>query len=307
MQAWPRRRGRVKNATTKAQNEKFAQANKLAKYASADDQWMVTEIARNSPLYPRDLLVSAMYGRLFETLTIDGKEYVSVAVRDDISDDLDKVGGTEVGTILVRHPEGWRGLVPGNAGEVLTSEGAGDLPAWAPGSGGSGAYYTGNLPSTVISGTLFATKGNAYQMARACTVHEMAMLLNPVTAHTYEGRIWELSTGNRIQNLLATTGPITGLAVGRRYINASLTAPLNLAAGLRYFIAWSRTDGPNNFILPIHGAVTPRFLEGFPSDHLAITGNVNNWVQIALANPPFNTLLTIGNSGQWVIPLVLSL
>jgi len=134
-QLWPRKRGRSKNATTIAQNLLFKERVTLAKYAPGEDQWMAIEIAKNSPLYPRDLLISAMAGRLFETITVDGKVFTSVAVRDDISADLDLIGGNLPGTMLVRGPTIWEALFPGTVGEVLTTQGPDAGPLWLPGAG----------------------------------------------------------------------------------------------------------------------------------------------------------------------------
>lgn len=307
MQAWPRRRGRVKNPVTKAQNEKFTQANKLAKYASADDQWMSIEVAKNSPLYPRDLLVSAMYGRLFETLTIDGQEYVSVAVRDDISDDLDKVGGTQVGTLLIRRPEGWRALLAGDDGAVLTAKGPTEVPEWGEGGGGSGKFYTSSLPSTVSNSAAAATKGNPVQIARDVSVHEIGTLIIAAPSFTYEGRIWEVDFTNKITALVGTTGPITGLGLFRQMLIRPLVAPALLLAGHRYLIAWSRTDGANNYVLPIYATQSPRFLEGLPVDEMAWLGSPNNFTLLALANPPIGTTIVASLGGKFLTPLVLSL
>lgn len=306
-QKWPRRRGRTTNPVTKAQNEKFKQANKLAKYASAQDQWMAIEVAKNSPLYPRDLLISAMYGRLFETLTIDGQEYVSVAVRDDISDDLDKVGGNVVGSLLYRAAEGWRGLLPGNAGETLQTQGNDLPPAWGGGGGGAGTYYTSQLPSTVTNSSPSATKGNPVFIIRDVTILEMACQLIAAPSFTYEGRIWSFDAANKLTALVGTTGPITGLGLFRQVLIRPLLVPAQLLAGTRYLIAWSRTDGPNNYILPMYATQSPRFLEGLPIDQLFLTGAVNNFTLLAVANPPIGQTIAVSFGGTFLTPLVLSL
>lgn len=307
MQKWPRRRGRKRHPTTKAQNEKFAQAQKLAKQANSQDQWMAIEVAKNSPLYPRDLLVSAMYGRLFETLTIDGKEYVSVAVRDDISDDLDKVGGSVVGSILYRAAEGWRGLLPGNDDDVLTSHGEAGPPSWELGGGGGGARYTSNLSFTAADGVNGATKGNPVQMARECTVLELGGYINVIATVDYEGRIYSLDGGNLITGIVATTGVQTGLPVGRQMIMRTLDVPAVLAAGSRYFIAWSAVNQANTFPLGIYGAIAPRFFEGLPEDPLALTGVTNNWMRMLFANPPNGTPVVPQSNGRFVTPMVVKL
>lgn len=54
-----------------------------------------------------------------------------------ISAALDEIG-SDVGTILVRSTDGWVAIDPGTATNVLTSNGAGEVPTWQPQSGGGG-------------------------------------------------------------------------------------------------------------------------------------------------------------------------
>jgi hypothetical protein len=58
------------------------------------------------------------------------KEY-RTPTRAGVSESLDALGDI-VGGILVRGPEGWYVLPPGNPGDVLTSQGPDLLPAWLP-------------------------------------------------------------------------------------------------------------------------------------------------------------------------------
>lgn len=61
------------------------------------------------------------------------------------SDVLDLIGATR-GDVLYRDASGWVVLPPGNSGEVLTTNGAGADPSWAPSAGG------GTVTSVDVSG-----------------------------------------------------------------------------------------------------------------------------------------------------------
>lgn len=307
VQAWPRKRGRSRNPVTIEQNLKFKEANQLAKYAPSDDQWMAIEVAKNSPLYPRDLLLAAMYGRLFETITVDGRRMVSMAVIEDISSDLDLIGSTTHGAILIRDDDLWTGLPPGAVGQVLTSGGGGANPFWGAGGGGAGAYITGFPPGFLPDGQAFATKGNMIATAQAVTVHQMSATITAVVGHTYRGRIWSLDGGNAITALVGDTGALTTLPAGRQTIWVPLLAPAALASGTRFYIAWSRSDGPNNFACPLHAGAGERGYEGFPTDHFVFGANQNNFSRMALANPVVPNVINIGGSGGFSIPLNMSL
>lgn len=55
---------------------------------------------------------------------------------------------SDVGALIVRGQSGWSAISPGTAGEYLMSHGAGHVPEWVPGSGGSGGQ--GITPPTIV-------------------------------------------------------------------------------------------------------------------------------------------------------------
>lgn len=306
IQAWPRKRGRPRNPITIEQNLRFKEANILAKYAPSDDQWMAIEVAKNGPLYPRDLLMSAMFGRLFETITVDGRKMVSMAVIEDISADLDLLGSNMQGSVLIRTETLWTGLPPGTLGQVLNSGGPSANPFWGSGGGGGGGYIVTNQPDFVPNAALFATKGSKYRISRAVTVAAMSCMITAVNAHTYRGRIWSLDAASNTVALVGDTGAITGLTAGRQQLWAGLIAPAVLTAGTRYFMAWSRTDGPNNFAMPIHWGGINNPLNGLPIEAYAFSANKTDYTHLALANPPIPTAIPVTGNGIYSIPLALS-
>lgn len=72
-------------------------------------------------------------------------EWVAFPSTSDLLDTL----GTTRGAILYRGASAWAELAPGTAGDVLTSQGAGADPHYAPGGGGGGGYSPGSPPTVV--------------------------------------------------------------------------------------------------------------------------------------------------------------
>ena len=307
VQSWPRKRGKPKSAITRAQNEKFRQANLLAKYAPSDDQWMTIEVAKGSPWYPRDLLMSAMYGRLFEVLIIEGQEYRAVAVNEDVSSDLDFLAGTVEGTIIVKSQGLWTKLLPGAVDFVITSNGPDSIPAWKAASAAGGDFLVNNVPSNATSGSLAATKGNAFQVVSAITIKGIGIRLLATNAHTYRGSVYELDGSSNIAAILAQTSPVTGLPTGLQGLFGLLATAPTLIPGKVYVIAWSRTDGTDTFVFPTMGTLTPKFFPGFPEEFYAVSSNVDNFVLITKANPTVGDAAPISTGGRFHGKYLLSL
>ena len=306
IQAWPKKRGRPLNPITIEQNLKFREANQLAKYAPSDDQWMAIEVTKDGPWYPRDLLMSAMFGRLFETITVDGRKMVSMAVIEDISSDLDLIGSQDHGTVLFRGEELWKGLGPGVVGEVLTSGGPTADPFWGGGGGGGGKYIVTNQPNTVADGAALNTKGTPFKIARTVTVSELGCMVTAVATDTYVGRVFALDATNMITSISGTTASITGLTAGRQELWTGLAAPVVMSAGTRYFVAWSTTNQGNTFASPFHGSVTNAELFGLPEEFYALAANANVFARVALTNPVVGTPVTPQINARFHTPMVLA-
>ncbi len=130
VRAWPRRRGPAKAPAQLFWIDWFRQANQLAKYADGLAQARAIELTKGWPWYPRDIMISAMRGLLYTWYDQDGWRYFPVAARDAVSESLDSIGQT-AGDILARTVDGWRKIVAGTVGQILTSQGLGLQPEWA--------------------------------------------------------------------------------------------------------------------------------------------------------------------------------
>lgn len=126
---WPKKRGRPKSALQRWWNDWFVQANLLAKYADGMTQARAIALTKNSGLYPRDIMLRAMRGRLYWWVDQDGNRWYPMAGIQDISDTLD-VLAQAVGSVLVRATDRWRAPPAGVAGDLFTCQGVLNPPTW---------------------------------------------------------------------------------------------------------------------------------------------------------------------------------
>ncbi|MBW8018009.1 MAG: hypothetical protein FVQ82_17710 [Planctomycetes bacterium] len=143
MRAWPRKRGPPTNPITQQWNLWFKVANYLAKYASSYDISRAKELTEGTKLYPRDIILSAMRGRLFWFTDEDGNKWYPYMALIDISESID-VLAKAVGDVLVRGQKFWGAPPPGNEGDRLTYH-PGSTPDWQPAGGGGAGGFAGCL------------------------------------------------------------------------------------------------------------------------------------------------------------------
>lgn len=119
--AWPRSRGKSLHPKTKEQMEWFRQAQWATKYMDPKQMVIFNEMTKGTPLLPRDIATMMMAGRLFSFEMADGRSINAMQTQNDVSQSLDAIS-QEIGTTLIRKPEGWRGVPPlpaNRAGVVL--------------------------------------------------------------------------------------------------------------------------------------------------------------------------------------------
>ncbi len=145
---WPKKRGKPKSELHKYWVDWFRQANFLAKYADAASHIRAIELTAHTGLYPRDIILSAMRGRLYSWADSSGWKWFPMAAIQDISDSLDVLAQT-VGSVLVRAVDRWRAAGPAvpSIGDALTYQGASLPPVWA--AAGAGVSQQA-LPGTPI-------------------------------------------------------------------------------------------------------------------------------------------------------------
>lgn len=144
---WPKKRGPPTSPLQAFWVDWFVQANRLAKYADGASMARAIQMTKGSGMYPRDVLLKAMRGRLYNWVDQDGWRWYSMAAIGDISESLDVLAQT-IGSVLVRAVDRWRAPAAGNINDVLTYKGNLAPPVWqTPGGGVS----QGPIPGTPIT------------------------------------------------------------------------------------------------------------------------------------------------------------
>lgn len=111
---WPKSKPATPGTPRSRSIHYFTAANRICK--AWHPRWgaYAWELTRGTPYLPRDPLLMAMFGRLFAVSMPDGKQWWSMANRNDVSKSLDVLGTTE-SFILKRGPDFWE-AVPAPAG-----------------------------------------------------------------------------------------------------------------------------------------------------------------------------------------------
>lgn len=136
---WPKKRGPPKSERQAWWVDWFRQANALAKYVDPRQQEAAIVMTKGTGMYPRDLLLKAMRGRLYHWADETGWRWFSMAAITDISNTLDVLAQT-VGSVLVRATDRWRAPAPGVVDDVLTLKGSPLVPVWYAAGGGAPAF-----------------------------------------------------------------------------------------------------------------------------------------------------------------------
>lgn len=138
--SWPKKRGKAKSQHTIEQNEWFRQAQWATKFWPPALVDQITQAVKGTPLLPRDIMTMQMGNRMFMISTADGRKIYPVIAMTEVSESLDVISQVP-GSMLIRGPQFWYGLLPGPAGYVLTSTGEDAEPIWATSGGGGGDGY----------------------------------------------------------------------------------------------------------------------------------------------------------------------
>lgn len=294
-QKWPRKRGRTKNPKLLALQRKFAAAAKLVKYIDDQSKWMIETIARYGPVYPRDLATAAMYGRLFEIIPTNEGEFYSVALRNDISRDLDIVAGTVPGTLLLRAADVWQALVPGAAGLVLTSNGVGALPSYQTAGGAGTTIFTQVGNSNAASGNAFATKGTLIRPRQTFSISRAVGQINQGTSHTWKAGVYRVNSSFVIQEIVGLSAGVTPATGSWQFADFDFNPQPQLDAGTDYFVALSQTTATDTNAAPCARPASAAPWPNIDQATFAFGGSEQRGARIAKANPAVGD--TVANSG----------
>lgn len=238
----------------------FTALAQVAKHACDADIESAKIMSHGTQFLWRDLLYMAAAGRMFYFQLPNNQKMYSMAARTTTSDILDVVGQTP-GAILYRGPDFWDILMPGPAGNILTSHGPNEAPSWAPNTpAGSGRMLATSQGSTVSTSN-FASKGGIYEALVDLQITQVMPKCDYISGGEYRVRIYSM-TGNTVVALLADSATWTAPSSGIRYQLFDLTSIATIPAGTRFWICLSRTDSLGT--TPCRGLVGTTGQNGFP-------------------------------------------
>lgn len=242
-QKWPRKRGPKGTPAQLAARADFMEAIELIRTPCEDDWIAANNLSPGTGLLPRDLLMMAAFGKLVVANLANGKQLIGYRIAFvDAQQTLNAISTTP-GAMLVRTATQWQALLPGTAGDVLTTQGPGALPGWLTptSSGGGGADTIAMNFTNGNSGTGFATKGSLIVPTTDILLAALWFHVDEVVGGNYIVSVVEL-TSFTIATVLAQTSPIAATAaqsIMRRFV---LSSTATLEAGKRYAVLHTRTD-----------------------------------------------------------------
>ena len=205
---------------------------------------------------------------------------------------LDQIAG-DPGDLLVRSGSQWVGLGPGLADQILTSQGAGLLPAWSTPIPGEPDPMLTSSKHTFTNADAFACVGSFLLPPVQITVLKVYAVLDFLSGASYKPLIIR-EVGNAIQEILYRGPAFAPTSSGVATNVWSLPVPIQLLADQAYDVMIYRTDGTPTTALPVRRG--PSILRGFP-------GAFNDtWRLLASNNPVVTDAL--GGGGTLDMPAI---
>lgn len=316
-------------ASKKQKSEKQLAAMDLMRRRSLAIKAMPPELviassfyARGNALMPRDYLFMSMAGRhtsvyqppeyidgLYARDGIDGaanatpplfdapypptyddlQRMYPMAALDDLSFLLD-IYGNAPGTLIVRRPEGWRGLEPGVPGQVLGIDSEARVN-WGAGGGGGGGLAIASATDVGNHTNSVATKGNVMLPAIDVNIHGVQCTGTFVVGHRLQATA-ALLTGNTITTVVKKSDIFIVPNPQPGFLYVPFSDPATLPAGSRAFLCLTDLDlAPTGNLQMRQGS---RPMINFPQAGQNSTGYV------ASNNPDVGTVLD-PNIATWVM------
>jgi len=148
---WPKKRPYAPTARQLLARQTFAETVAFIKNPDEEDMKQAVDLSKGTSLLWRDVLMMAANGTLFTVKDAAGNTYFGArTVSQTIQNLLDGISD-EPGTILGRTASGWQVLLPATQGFVLTSQGAGNSPLWAPPASGGGGGGALSFVETIVA------------------------------------------------------------------------------------------------------------------------------------------------------------
>lgn len=219
---WPKKPGPPTQAQIDARKE-FALVSTLVKNKNPVEYQAAITMTVGTAITWKDAMSMAAYGTLIEATGRDGTQYRSYRqMANEVQPLLDSITNT-VGAILVRTPDGWRGLRPGTDQQVLIFDAGQGLPDWADPvllpPIADGEIWIGNGTGVAVARTLHgdASVDDTGAIALGNVVAPVAALGNgshvPVLQIDAKGRVVDYTT-----DAVVGSDAISSIGVGQLWI-----------------------------------------------------------------------------------------
>jgi len=238
--SWPKKRGKNLPPLTQLRNRWFKIATELASFVPGSQIAMSHRYSPKGPLYPRDYLLSAMAGRLYQINTDDGKQIWSMAELNELSKELD-IFGQQQGMMLAREGQLWRAFGPMAIGEVPSIDpDTGNIVGMLP-NGNRGGHMLTTIEPNVVVTSASATMGWFCTLRTDIRVDYALVHYDAILNATYKCQISRL-TGTTVSEVVAETPVFTGPANALRRNRLNFSSTPLLEKDNKYLFSFTRTD-----------------------------------------------------------------
>lgn len=299
---WPRKRGPAKTQAAAINQNSFAQVVKWAKNPMASE---VTEAQRGTfqtGYLIRDAIESQCYGLVSFGYDKAGNLIISQRLGNmQIQTLLDAISTTP-GALIVRTAVEWVALDPGDTGDVLTSAGPLQPPAWLPASGGGGS---GGLQfcglNTATSARNQATHGQVFQPLQKLQSIWLSFQLNSVSGASYRLGIapFDLATSKiTAAPVYSSTVTITSGAIGDT-VGGDIATAIDPTVSASWAAFVTRLDGAPTTTMSLQFSTTT---QQAPMLRTFIGGAVKT-LDLANQDPDITTTWTVNALGVYALAL----
>lgn len=247
--------------------ETFRQLAEASKRITPEEYEFAVTASKKTQYLWRDLVFMALSGRLLWFTDQDGNRIMSLPSRATMSESLDALGTQEYG-LLIRAPDFWDVLTPGDLGFVLISGGPGQAPTWGPLPSAGGGKCFATVGRGSIGSTNAATKGNVVWPYLDINIQSLSVRAGWISGAAYDVRIFEW-TGTQLGALLAQSASYVAPASATQIVHFPLPAPVPVAAGVPVAMMCTRTSssGTTNCRL----TYTEDEIEGWPASQNTVS------------------------------------
>lgn len=239
-QSKPRPRGRSGTLKQLDNQKRFADMARAVRYMDAAQIKMAQFLTKLYPVLWRDYLMQNMAGTFAILLLEDGTELHSLADRDEVSSQVDLLA-RNFGDMLLRGTDLWERLAPGTPGDLLTTQGPGQLPIWSPPVASPFTFISTSLNGQTQSTSLQAAKGLMFTPYNRILLEEFWIHAVEVSGAVYRLGVYSV-TANTITGILSQSPPYIPSHTGWAIQPFNLPTRLDIAPGTKIAILHRRLD-----------------------------------------------------------------